>query len=51
MRITADKQTLLWPQQIASSMRNGRNQLNDPEMLLHVMETTLRMQCQAIRVR
>ncbi len=51
MRIMADNQPLAWPQQIASSLRIGKNQLNDPEMLLHVMETTLRMQCQAIRVR
>jgi predicted dehydrogenase len=51
MRIIADKQPLSWPQQIASSLRIGKNELNDPEMLLHVMETTLRMQCQAIRVR
>ena len=51
MRILADNQPLAWPQQIASSLRLGKNQLNDPEMLLHVMETTLRMQGQAIRVR
>ncbi len=50
-RIPAGNQPLAWPQHIASSLRTGKNQLNDPEMVLHVIETTLRMQCQAIRVK
>ena len=50
-RIKPENQSLTWPQEILASVHLGKNQLNNPEMLWHVMETTLRIQAQAVRVK
>ncbi len=51
MRLMPENKTLTWPREIMTSLRLGKNQLNEPKMLWHVMETTLRIQVQAVRVK
>ena len=51
VRLVPKNKTLTWPQEIMTSLQFGKNQLNDPDMLWHVMETTLRIQSQALRVK
>jgi predicted dehydrogenase len=51
MRIVPETPFPTWPRDIVSSIHTGKNLLNAPEMLFHVMETTLNMQRQAVRVR
>jgi predicted dehydrogenase len=50
IRIKPSTDAPAWPGTILDSIRSGQNQLNDPDMLFHVMETTLDIQSQAVRV-